>query len=34
VPRRVHAVDELPRNSTGKLLRRDVMDQLSGDEGR
>jgi acyl-CoA synthetase (AMP-forming)/AMP-acid ligase II len=28
VPRQVHVVAELPRNSTGKLLRRDVVRQL------
>ena len=28
VPRRIHVVDELPRNSTGKLVRRDVAGLL------
>jgi long-chain acyl-CoA synthetase len=33
VPRRVHLVGELPRNSTGKLLRRDLVSRLSGGDG-
>jgi acyl-CoA synthetase (AMP-forming)/AMP-acid ligase II len=32
VPRRILVVSELPRNSTGKLLRRDVASMLSGGE--
>jgi acyl-CoA synthetase (AMP-forming)/AMP-acid ligase II len=30
VPRRIEIVDELPRTSTGKVLRRDLRDQLDG----
>jgi len=28
-PRRIEFVDDLPKNETGKLLRRDVRDSLS-----
>lgn len=28
VPKRVHFVDELPRNQSGKLLKRVLRDQL------
>lgn len=30
VPRRIEIVDELPRTSTGKVLRRDLRDQFEG----
>ena len=33
VPRQVTFVDELPRNPTGKLLRRSLVD-LAGEDGR
>jgi fatty-acyl-CoA synthase len=29
VPKSVHFVDELPKNASGKLLKRELRDQLS-----
>ena len=29
VPRRIHLIDQLPRNITGKVLRRELMTQAS-----
>lgn len=29
VPKRIHIMDELPKNATGKILRRSVRDELS-----
>ncbi len=33
VPKRVHFVDELPRNASGKLLKRVLRDELVADPG-
>ena len=33
VPRAVELHDELPRNETGKVLRRVIVDRLAGGEG-
>jgi fatty-acyl-CoA synthase len=30
VPKQVHLVDELPRNASGKLLKRVLRDELTG----
>jgi fatty-acyl-CoA synthase len=30
VPKKVHLVDELPRNASGKLLKRDLRTRFSG----
>jgi fatty-acyl-CoA synthase len=32
VPRRVEVLDELPRTSTGKILKRELIDDLDGAE--
>jgi len=29
VPKRVHILDELPRNATGKILKRELIDSIS-----
>jgi long-chain acyl-CoA synthetase len=30
VPRHIHFMDALPRNATGKILKKDLRDSLSG----
>ncbi len=30
VPRRIHQFDELPKTPTGKVLKRELRDELSG----
>ncbi|MEJ7894092.1 MAG: hypothetical protein WKF94_15785 [Solirubrobacteraceae bacterium] len=30
VPKAIHFVDELPKNASGKLLKRELRDQLAG----